>query len=242
MPAATLQCPTCGAAASSDADHCAYCRSRLATVSCPDCFGMLLRGSRHCPHCGAAAAREADADAGESRPCPRCRAETAAVRVGAASLRECPDCGGVWARREAFERICAGTEEQAAVLGAASTAARPAGGAAEAVRYLPCPECGALMNRVNFARCSGVVIDVCREHGSWFDRDEMRRIVEFIRGGGMSVAREREVMRLEEERRRLERARLAAAQPGGRAGAGDDAEEWTRVLGAASSVLRILRG
>lgn len=70
----------------------------------------------------------------------------------------------------------------------------------------------------------------------------MRRIVEFIRGGGMSVAREREVLRLEEERRRLERARLAAAQPGGRAGARDEAEELTRVLGAASSVLRILRG
>lgn len=240
MPAATLHCPTCGAAAAGDADRCDYCRSRLATVSCPSCFGMLFRGSRHCPHCGAAADRAADDGDGAPRPCPRCRAETAAVRVGAASLRECPGCGGVWARREAFERICAGTEEQAAVLGAAHAAPRPAAGG-EAVRYLPCPECGGLMNRVNFARCSGVVIDVCREHGSWFDRDELRRIVEFVRGGGMSLARERETLRLEEERKRLERARLAA--PGGGGAAPDDVgDDWARALGAAASVLRILRG
>lgn len=239
MPAATLRCPACGAAASSDADRCAYCRSRLATVSCPSCFGMLFRGSRHCPHCGAAAAREAEEDAGPPRPCPRCRAPTAAARVGPTSLRECPECGGVWARREAFERICAGTEEQAAVLGAANAAPRSAGAAGEAVRYLPCPECGALMNRVNFARCSGVVIDVCREHGSWFDRDEMRRIVEFIRAGGMSRAREREVLRLEEERSRLERARLAARSAGG---PGPGGEDWTSAIVGAASVLRILRG
>ncbi len=109
------------------------------------------------------------------------------------------------------------------------------------MRYLPCPECGALMNRVNFARCSGVVTDVCREHGSWFDRGELRGIVEFIRGGGMSVAREREVLRLEEERRRLERARLAA-QSGGAVRSDADGEDWTRAIGAASSLLRFLRG
>lgn len=239
MTAATLHCPTCGAAAASDADHCAYCRSRLAAVACPACFGMLFRGSRHCPHCGAAAAREA-ADGGAPLPCPRCRAEMRGVRVGEAALGECPGCGGVWARREEFERIAAGTEEQAAVLGAARPAPAPAAGA-EAVRYLPCPECAALMNRVNFARCSGVIIDVCRDHGSWFDRDELRRIVEFIRGGGMGVAREREMLRLEEERRRLERARLAP-QPGGDPGFGARDEDWTRALGAAASMLRILRG
>jgi hypothetical protein len=32
------------------------------------------------------------------------------------------------------------------------------------------------MNRVNFAEYSGVVVDVCREHGTWFDADERQRI------------------------------------------------------------------
>ena len=34
------------------------------------------------------------------------------------------------------------------------------------------------MNRVQFANCSHVIVDVCKPHGTWFDRDELRRIVE----------------------------------------------------------------
>jgi Zn-finger nucleic acid-binding protein len=57
------------------------------------------------------------------------------------------------------------------------------------------------MNRMNFANFSGVIIDVCRPHGTWFDRDELRRIVEFIRAGGLDQAREREIQNLEADRR-----------------------------------------
>ena len=45
------------------------------------------------------------------------------------------------------------------------------------------------MNRVNFARCSGVIVDICKQHGTWFDRDELSRIVEFIHGGGLNASR-----------------------------------------------------
>jgi Zn-finger nucleic acid-binding protein len=65
------------------------------------------------------------------------------------------------------------------------------------------------MNRVNFAHCSHVVVDVCAAHGTWFDRDELRRIVEFIRGGGLEEARAREMEQLDERRRQLSAAQLA---------------------------------
>jgi Zn-finger nucleic acid-binding protein len=76
------------------------------------------------------------------------------------------------------------------------------------------------MRRVNFARCSGVVIDVCRAHGTWFDRDELHRIVLFIRTGGLELSRERQMAELERERHRLETKRreasdtFASARPG----------------------------
>lgn len=38
-----------------------------------------------------------------------------------------------------------------------------------------CPECGQAMER-SVAGQTGVEIDVCREHGTWFDRDELGRI------------------------------------------------------------------
>ena len=78
----------------------------------------------------------------------------------------------------------------------------------ETVRYLSCPECQKLMNRVNFAKYSGVIMDVCRTHGTFFDRDELHRVITFIRGGGLDNARERARARLVEEQYRLRRMEL----------------------------------
>ena len=66
------------------------------------------------------------------------------------------------------------------------------------------------MNRVNFARCSGVIVDFCKGHGTWFDRDELSRIVEFIRGGGLEESRSREKEEIKEERLRLLEEQRAA--------------------------------
>src|SRR6266704_3427907 len=77
------------------------------------------------------------------------------------------------------------------------------------IRYVPCPVCHQLMNRVNFAHCSNVIVDVCAKHGTWFDKDELRCIVEFIRSGCLEQARFREMEELEERRRRLKAAHQA---------------------------------
>src|SRR5262249_51132842 len=79
------------------------------------------------------------------------------------------------------------------------------------VRYIPCPQCGQLMNRMNFARCSGVIVDVCKGHGTWFDHDELREIVEFIRTGGLELSREKEKRELEFERAQLRMEQMVAA-------------------------------
>ena len=71
------------------------------------------------------------------------------------------------------------------------------------VRYFPCPQCGQLMNRMNFARCSGVIVDVCRGHGTWFDASELRAIIEFIRRGGLQLSRQKEKLEIESERAQL---------------------------------------
>jgi Zn-finger nucleic acid-binding protein len=67
------------------------------------------------------------------------------------------------------------------------------------------------MNRINFAEYSGVVVDVCREHGTWFDAHELQRIVHFLRDGGMSKVRDRQQRELAAARRKLESARTHAS-------------------------------
>ena len=156
-------------------------------VACPRCFGKIFGGTTHCPHCGAEKARALPLD-DRPRSCPRCRKPLRHAAIGNTWLRECGGCHGIWVDRESFERICAERETQAAVLGAAGAAPRSAshqgdGGPA----YLPCPECGALMNRVNFARCSGILLDVCRPHGTWFDDEELRAIVKFVAPAASTV-------------------------------------------------------
>ena len=59
------------------------------------------------------------------------------------------------------------------------------------------------MNRINFARLSGTVIDVCKGHGTFLDRGELHQVVRFILDGGMDRLRRVEREELIEEQRRL---------------------------------------
>ncbi len=54
-------------------------------------------------------------------------------------------------------------------------------------------------------------MDVCKGHGTWFDREELTRIVEFIREGGLEASRRKEKSQIEEERRRLRDEQFAAS-------------------------------
>ena len=204
MEAATLNCPMCGAPSSSDATQCGHCGARLATVACPSCFGMIFLGAKFCQHCGAKAGRADGADAAP-KPCPRCKSDLNAVALGATHVHECPKCEGLCVDTETFNTICADRERQVAVIaGTHAPATVTADFKLTDVHYVPCCVCGKLMNRVNFAHASGVILDICKPHGVWCDRDELRRIVEFIRAGGLDASRDRDREAWEVERRRKE--------------------------------------
>lgn len=133
------------------------------------------------------------------------------VRVGEVDLLECSHCDGTWIESAAFERLCADRDGQSAILQkapVASAAPAPAG----PVRYRPCPRCRKLMNRMNFGRFSGAVVDVCRGHGTFLDRGELHQVVRFILEGGLSRMRQFEHDRLQEEQRRLRNMEMDQAR------------------------------
>ncbi len=208
--AATLDCPRCGAPASPDSATCAYCQAALALVGCPRCLGRVFAGARYCQHCGApldlptAPATEAT----KAVPCPRCAevVSTLAPRqLGPTSLLECPRCGGTWLDAHTVMSVIAERDRQAALATALPGLVAEAGASRAhpgEVRYLKCPECARLMNRENFGRRSGVVVDTCRAHGVWFDAGELGEVVGFVMRGGLDEARKRE---LEDARQELRR-------------------------------------
>jgi Zn-finger nucleic acid-binding protein len=206
--ASVYRCPACGAPADPKAGACAYCAARLQPVRCPWCFEWTDASAKGCARCGSAPA--APAAGVKPLSCPSCggAGKLSTRALGGARLTGCMTCAGVWADAASFKSLCEDRATQTAYLGQGSVLARPDSSdpSLMEIRYRPCPVCGELMNRFNFADCSGVILDACKPHGVWFDADELRRIVEFIRGGGLDVARGMELQSIELEQHRREQA------------------------------------
>ena len=166
----------------------------------------MFDSAAFCPTCGTPRARQAG-EATEAR-CPGCAGEMQRVALEREALLECAACDGVWIEAEAFERICRDRASQAAVLHR-FTNDRPT--RLERVQYRRCPACGQMMNRVNFGKISGAIVDVCRGHGTFLDAGELHQIVQFIHAGGLDRSRERQIQELKEQERRLRTQELKAA-------------------------------
>lgn len=210
MQPEALNCPNCGGAVSTDKPRCEFCRSRLKTVGCPSCLGVMFLGSKFCEHCGAAAAYVELLDEENPGDCPRCSVALQSLKIDSVTIRECERCGGFWSGVGTFEQLCSSKEQQASVLGFIGSYIHSNPDPPK-INYVPCPDCKQLMNRSNFARSSGVIIDLCKQHGLWFDAGELPKIIEFIEGGGIDRAREKEKIAIQDERSRLrdEERRLA---------------------------------
>ena len=155
------------------------------------------------------------------------------IRVGTTDLLECERCDATWIEAAVFERLCAKRENQAAFLETSAVSEKPPVAPVQPVRYRRCPRCGKMMNRVNFGRLSGAIVDVCRGHGTFLDRGELHQIVRFIQQGGLERAREAQRQELADERWRqqmLDRAPASLEVP---AASGQWNQHWLRELFAA---------
>jgi Zn-finger nucleic acid-binding protein len=56
--------------------------------------------------------------------------------------------------------------------------------------YVHCPTCKTVRNRKLSASGSGVVVDVCKAHGTFFDAGELPAIIAFVQSGGMARSRQ----------------------------------------------------
>lgn len=148
--------------------------------------------------------------------CPACAGDLAPVQAGGEEALRCPGCGGLWLDPATLARLTAQAVEPGAALPEGVPPSRqwaPPRARPEEVRYRRCPTCDDLMNRVNFARVSGVVLDVCRRHGAFLDAGELDRIRAFLAQGGarrFAVARD---LAEERERERARRARERRRAP-----------------------------
>lgn len=210
--ARVVRCSACGGPRDETAaTSCRWCGTRFGVgdrdlgTTCPGCFARIADTARFCHSCGMEIRPETLAPESTQRTCPVCpdgRLVGRSFGDPPRSLLECPGCGGLWVGIETFRRL-EETSKRRTVAAVTPPKPAAAGGVLTTEQrgpvYRRCVECPQRMNRVNYGRRSGVVVDVCRDHGMWFDESELETVLSWIRSGGPDHAR-----KLEEEARRQE--------------------------------------
>lgn len=222
-----LHCPSCGAAVKRGAEECEYCKSHLdfslkgKTTHCPHCYQRIPADSRFCIVCAKPAKKQVDdAKLLTDSLCPRCRLGMTLMTVGDFSVVGCKECQGLFIPHQTFEMMQDNCERVIEATGAVRRAG--SGEFQLEVSYVRCPECSEFMHRQNFASVSGVILDVCRLHGIWFDEGEMEKIMDFIARGGLKKARQALLQKAKEEQTlaKLRAESIRAGAGGGSLGFG----------------------
>jgi hypothetical protein len=194
--ARVVRCSSCGGARQGETRNCGFCGSdftlheRDLNTVCPNCLARVSDRARYCSECGDHLSAETIAGDVSPAQCPACR-ETeflASRALGQERLNvlECQACTGLWLGVEAFRELRdraarrAVHPEDAALVKAEPRERSEQGGPL----YRPCPLCRKLMPRRLYAPGSGVIIDLCKEHGLWFDAKELHQVLTWIADGG----------------------------------------------------------
>jgi Zn-finger nucleic acid-binding protein len=191
--ARVLHCSSCGGDVGENATKCSYCGSALRYdqrgPACPECFASLSFNAQFCSECGIEIKPELLRTTPVDARCPRCRGPLVVRDIEGTILTDCTQCGGLWLDARAFEALVQKKDTKRLGSVAAAPVSHPPL-AHQTSQYIPCVVCQSLMERKNFAGCSGVIIDWCRGHGFWFDAHELEAIVRFIEEGGLDKARQ----------------------------------------------------
>jgi Zn-finger nucleic acid-binding protein len=234
------RCASCGAHVDGEAPACGYCGAEIVrepgelSLICPECFARNADAARFCAACGVGFDPEPVPAEAAELGCPGCDGKLHATRVAEVSLAECRGCHGLWVPGEHFERLVARATERRRAAGPIAPLPRVRGGSPSkrAVSYRRCPSCQAFMQRRNFRRSSGVIMDVCHKHGTWLDADEIEEIAGFILSGAEPSKVLEEEHQKAAEQARAARVRSAREVPD---------SMWSGSAGGSSLLLSLLR-
>jgi Zn-finger nucleic acid-binding protein len=124
--------------------------------------------------------------------CPRCRSQLEENDYRGSVIDICPQCSGLWLDTGEFDFH---TSLRDVLSDEEIPRACPRPSLDNESEYFKCARCEAVMVRRNFRRISGVLIDVCRDHGVWLDAGELEQIRCFIANGGLDKSQDREIQK-----------------------------------------------
>ena len=193
-------------------------------ASCVNCSAPLPSDTSCCRYCGTrndmdfgASNRFGVSGEASGRQCPYCRIPLQTIHPtpdNAFAIERCETCFGLFFDPGEIQAFLQASVAPAFEINFKEIANinNERGNKDRKVRYIKCPECGKIMNRVNFGFRSGVVMDQCRQHGVWLDNGELIHLMEWKNAGGQLLDEQKKTERLKEEQRK---ARALAAKSTG---------------------------
>lgn len=114
--------------------------------------------------------------------CPDCKKRLVTAKVDDVELSGCAGCGGIWMENASARRVV--LKPQRAIAELATRAGRNASAARQARVWdgVPrprrlCPGCDGGMDETRYG---ALKLDVCHEHGTWFDPYELKELIESL--------------------------------------------------------------
>lgn len=162
-------------------------------ATCQHCSAPLPSNSIICEYCGVRNDIELRPKHSYGLPkshrtCPDCLVQLESLDIGKNSrfiIEKCGRCFGLFFDHHELERLLEERLENSYWINHQKLhdlLQHPLH--KDKVIYRRCPECNRLMQRQNYLRRSGVIMDVCNEHGLWLDAGELKQIQEWIALGG----------------------------------------------------------
>jgi Zn-finger nucleic acid-binding protein len=178
-------CPFCGVACDASLAACPTCNVSLESLRCRGCYHLRASGARSCERCGTERPLPPYAHALDA-PCPRCDEPLGEAEAHGGAFA-CGACAGFFVTHERLAELLTTPGAEPPTAPFSQERASDPGRRKEVRAYVPCPQCHTSMSRRGFGRRSGIVVDVCSLHGTWFDPGELPEALRFAARGGQVV-------------------------------------------------------
>ena len=169
---------------------------------CSSCSAPLPAKSIICSYCNtrndidlSVPVKKVEISFASDRICPDCRINLRSVDVGKNGsflVEKCFECYGLFFDNQELERMLEERMKNSYWIDyykVHSLLQNPRHH--DAVVYRRCPVCSELMQRKNYKKHSGVIMDVCEADGVWLDAGELKQLLEWIELGGHNKNRTR---------------------------------------------------
>lgn len=173
-------------------------------ANCSSCSAPLPANTQYCRYCGVR--NDVDLQGkhdfqlvaiDSERMCPKCQQplQTVVLNEGALHIERCQTCFGLFFDPGEIEALLDSAVSPVFSVNLELLANVNADRYAKdkTVKYLACPVCQVLMNRVLYGYRSGVVIDQCKSHGVWLGGGEISHLLEWKKAGGLILDQKAEL-------------------------------------------------